>query len=58
MERCYKTIVYRTCLNCEKEIYSNVYEDDMGTFCSCPECGGSFDIDLTEKEIEIIKNNE
>ena len=33
------------CLNCGHEFDGIPEYDDLGWHCSCPECGGSFDVD-------------
>ena len=33
------------CLHCGHKFTAPPYHDKLGWFCSCPECGGSFDID-------------
>lgn len=51
------------CLNCGNEFeLKDIYEDNMGTFTVCQECGGSFDVDIIdkteeEKEFEAVMNH-
>lgn len=44
------------CLNCGHEFDGPVYEDELGTFGSCPECEASFDVDVDEGE-EVIRDD-
>ena len=50
------------CLNCGSEVISEVEIDKLGTYMVCPECGGSFDVDLPELDnnflVTIIDNIE
>ena len=40
------------CLNCGYEFDSkNIYNDELGDFTVCPECNGSFDIDITKDDL-------
>ena len=37
------------CLNCGHEfILKNIYHDELGAFTVCPECDGSFDVDVND----------
>lgn len=37
------------CLHCGFEFDGIVYKDELGTFCACPKCTGSFDVDINEE---------
>ena len=46
-----------SCLNCGNTFtLTNVFEDSLGVFTVCPECGGSFDVDVTEEEKIKLQN--
>lgn len=38
------------CLNCDHEFESTISYDELGWHSSCPECGGSFDVDVSNEE--------
>lgn len=39
------------CLNCNFEFeLKKIYHDELGDFTVCPECGGSFDVDITNDD--------
>lgn len=45
------------CLHCEHEFeLKNCYHDELGDFTVCPECEGSFDIDIDYERFKVWKN--
>lgn len=46
-----------TCLNCGCEFeLKKIYHDELGTFTVCPECDGSFDIDVNNNDNDLLED--
>lgn len=41
------------CLQCNHKFDGVIEKDDLGWHSSCPECGGSFDVDVPEGKIVV-----
>lgn len=40
------------CFDCGFEFeLEKIYHDELGTFAVCPECRGSFDVDITKDDL-------
>lgn len=45
------------CLQCDRTVeIAKIYEDSMGTFALCPECGGSFDVEIDPERFKVLKS--